>query len=234
MAGEISDPSSGVPRALISGTAAVAALYIALNATYLYALPVAKLAGVLAVGETAVGALFGQRAARLVAATIVLAILSSASAMVLAGPRVYYAMAPDGLVPRQLAAIGARSGTPVRAIILQSAWTSVVIVFFHTFESVVVYTGFAVTLFSAAAVAAVIVLRVLRPEMPRPFRMPCYPWLALLYLGVSVWITIYTLAGRPLEAMIGLATVAAGAPVYLMLKPLERRVADGQKAVQRS
>jgi basic amino acid/polyamine antiporter, APA family len=223
LAGEIRDPSRGVPRALFTGTAAVAALYVALNATYLYALPVAKLAGVLAIGETAADALFGSGAARLVAATIALAILSSASAMVLAGPRVYYAMARDGMAPRRLASTGARSGAPASAIIAQSAWTSVLIVFFHTFESIVVYTGFAVVLFSAAAVGAVIVLRTEPPHMARPFGMPVYPWLALLYLGISAWIAIYTVAGRPREAITGLATVAAGVPLYLLMRLLERR-----------
>ena len=223
LAGEISDPSRAVPRALLSGTAVVAALYVALNATYFYALPVARLAGVLAIGETTADALFGPGAARLVAATIALAILSSASAMVLAGPRVYYAMARDRLAPRLLAAIGASSGAPARAIIVQSAWTSILILFFHTFESVVIYTGFVVTLFSAAGVGAVIVLRTTRPEMPRPFAMPGYPWLAVLYLATSAWIAIYTVTGRPREAIIGLATVAAGAPVYMLMTRLERR-----------
>src|SRR5262249_57025846 len=104
-----------------------------------------------------------------------------------------------------------------------SAWTSILILFFHTFESVVIYTGFAVTLFSAAAVGAVIVLRTARPEMPRPFAMPGYRWLAVLYLATSAWIAIYTVTGRPREAIIGLATVAAGAPVYMLMTRLERR-----------
>jgi APA family basic amino acid/polyamine antiporter len=223
LAGEIRDPSRGVPRALLIGTAAVAALYFALNATYLYALPVAKLAGVLSVGETTADALFGRGAARLVAAIIALAILSSASAMVLAGPRVYYAMARDRMAPHLLATTGARSGAPATAIIVQSVWTSVLILFFHTFEAVVVYTGFAVTLFSAAAVGAVIVLRTMRPAMPRPFLMPGYPWLALIFLAISGWIAIYTVAGRPREALIGLATVFAGAPVYLLMRFLAGR-----------
>src|SRR5262249_46818392 len=99
--------------------------------------------------------------------------------------------------------IGAKSGAPARAITLQSAWTSLVIVFFQTFESVVAWTGFAVTLFFAAAVGAVILLRTMRPGMLQPFRMPGYPWLAVLYLGISAWIAIYTVTGRPREAIIG-------------------------------
>jgi APA family basic amino acid/polyamine antiporter len=227
LAGEIRNPARGVPAALIGGTATVIALYLALNAVYLYALPVAKMAGILAIGEAAARAMFGARAARIFAATIALAILSSASAMVMAGPRIYYAMACDGLAPRALGTTGLHSGAPVRAILAQSGWTSVLILFFGTFESVVVYTGFVVTVFSAATVAAVIVMQVKRPQMARPFRMPGYPCLAIAYLAASSWIVAYSFAAQPLEAIIGLATVLAGAPLGIAMWRMARSQATG-------
>lgn len=223
LAGEIRDPARGVPAALLGGTAAVIVLYGAVNAAYLYAMPVGEMAGVLAIGEATARAMFGAHAARMVSGVIALAILSSASAMVLAGPRVYYAMARDGLAPRALAETGARSHAPVCAIVAQSGWTSVLILIFGAFEPIVIYTGFVVAIFSAAAVSAVIVLRVKLPQIARPFRMPGYPWLAILYVAISGWIAIYTIIGQPRAALIGLATVAAGAPMYLLARQFAKR-----------
>jgi APA family basic amino acid/polyamine antiporter len=230
LAGEIRAPARGVPLALLCGTAVVIALYLALNAVFLYALPVARMAGVLAIGEAAARALFGRGMARTVAAVIALAILSSTSAMVMVGPRVYYAMARDGAAPGALAATDTRSAAPARAILAQSAWTSVLIIFFGAFEPIVVYTGFAVAVFSAAAVAAVIVMRVKRPRMARPFKMPGYPWLALLYLAASAWIAVYTIAAQPREALIGIGAVGAGAPVYLLARGLCRKRARSSES----
>lgn len=218
LAGEIHAPERGIPRALLCGTTVVMALYVALNALYLYALPIPQMAGVLEVGERAVAALFGNAAARIVGGIIALAILSSASAMVLTGPRVYYAMAGDGLMPRRLGAVSPRFGTPAAAILLQSAWTSVLILAFGVFEPVVVYTGFAVTLFSAIAVAAVLVLRARRPMMQRPFSMPAGVGLVAVYVSVSAWIVAHVLVNRPMEALLGLATVGAGAPLYYVAR----------------
>jgi basic amino acid/polyamine antiporter, APA family len=222
LAGEIRDPGRNIPRALAAGTAIVAALYLGLNAMYVYALPIAAMSGTLDIAARAAGALFGAREAQMVGALIALAILSSASAMVMAGPRVYYAMARDGVLPRALGAVSPRSHVPVRAILLQSAWTSVLILFFAAFEPIVVYTGFAVTLFAALAVAAVIALRVRRPELVRPFRMPCYPWLALAYLAVTGWILAYTVSSRPLETLYGTLAICAGIPLYYLGPMLAR------------
>ena len=214
LAGEIREPERGIPIALLGGTALVTALYLGLNALYLYALPIPELAGVLEIGEKAALALFGSTAATFIGVIITLALLSSASAMVLAGPRVYYAMARDRLFPGTFATVNTRLGTPVRAIVLQSAWTSVLIVFFGAFEPVVVYTGFAVTVFAAIAVAAVVVLRVRRPQLERPFMMPGYPWLPVAYVAVSAWIVGYAVASRRTETILGLVTVGAGVPLY--------------------
>ena len=142
--------------------------------------------------------------------------LSSASAMVLAAPRVYYAMARDRMLPRVFADVNPRRHTPARAILLQSTWTSVLILFFGAFEPIVLYTGFAVTAFAASAVAAVIVLRKRRPNLPRPFLMPGYPWLALAYVVVSLWTVVYAGVSRPFETLTGVITVCAGVPIYYL------------------
>ena len=221
VAGEVEAPGRTLPLALVGGTASVMALYLALNAMYLYALPISAMSGVLAIAEKAMVALFGSFAARLLGAILTLTILGSGSAMVLAGPRVYFAMARDRLLPA-LGVVHPVRGTPARAIIAQSIWASVLILFFSTFEPVIVYTGFAVTLFTALAVVALIVIRRGRPDLPRPFVTPGYPWLPAAYIAVTIWILCYTVASRPMETALGALTIAAGVPLYLLARALNR------------
>jgi APA family basic amino acid/polyamine antiporter len=213
LAGEVRDPHRNIPLSLLAGTAIVCLLYIGLNAVFLYALGTGGMTGVLQVGERASAALFGPAVTHLVAAAMALSILASASAMILAGPRVYYAMASDGLFPRKLAELHPRHGSPTAAIVAQSVWTSVVLLS-GSFEQILVYSGFVITLFSALAVAAVIVLRIHRPALPRPFRVPLYPFTPLLFVGFSMWILFFVLRDRPTESLLGLLTAAAAVPFY--------------------
>ena len=213
IAGEVRQPHRTLPVSLLAGTGIVTVLYLGLNAMFLYALGIPGMSGVLQVGEKASLALFGAIATHLVAAMMALSILASLSAMILAGPRVYYAMACDGLFPKKLAGIHARYGSPVAAILLQALWTSVLILT-GTFETLIVYSGFVLVFFSAMAVAALIALRVRRPELERPFRVPFYPWTPLLFIAFSAWILVYTLVGRPLESSLGIVTVLLGLPLY--------------------
>ncbi len=218
LAGEISNPGRNIPRTMIIGTLFVGGVYVLLNLLYLYALPIEDLAAepILPVAEKAAKALFGETAAHLVAGMLCLSIAGAVSAMVWAGPRVYYAMACDGLLPAIFAATGAKGGAPVTSIWLQSAWATV-LVLTGTFEQLVVYTGFVLTIFSALAVAAVPVLRRSEPHLPRPFRVPWYPLPPALYLAFAGVIVAYTLAERPWESLYALVTVLAGAPLYWVL-----------------
>ncbi len=214
LGGEVRDPERGLPRALIAATAAVSAIYLALNALYVWAMPISAMSGVLEVGQRAAAAMFGARAAAAVTAIIALAILSSASAMMMAGPRIYFAMARDGVFPAFLAGTPGARG-PAAAIAAQAAWVAVLTAVFGVFDRIVIYTGFAITLFSAATVAAVVVLRTRDgDDARRPFRMPGYPLLNAVYVAVSGWIAVYTVLTRPKEAFFGIATVVAGLPLY--------------------
>jgi APA family basic amino acid/polyamine antiporter len=216
LAGEIRKPSRTLPAALIAGTVVVTGLYLGMNAMYLYAMPVGAMSGVLAVADKAAVVLLGPMAGHFTAGLIALTLLASTSAMVLSGPRVYYAMARDGLFFRSVARVHPTLGTPARAMVLQAAWASLLIVFFGVFERLVLYTGFAVTVFTALAVASLIVLRVRRAGLARPFRVPAYPWLPAAYVAVSALIVGYTIINRPSEAILGILTVSAGAPFYFV------------------
>jgi APA family basic amino acid/polyamine antiporter len=213
IAEEIRDVGRNLPRALVAGTGAVTVLYLALNAMYIYALPINAMSGVLAIAQKASVALFGPLGACAVAAILSIAIIGSANAMLLASPRVFFAMARDGFFPVSIAACSGRGALGL-AILCQGLWVSVLIVFFGAFEPVIVYTGFAITIFTAMAVGAIIVLRRRRPESTRKFQAPGYPWMPVGFMAVSLWVVIHTGITRPWEALLGAATVANGFPMY--------------------
>ncbi len=219
IAGEMKDPGRSVPRSMIWGTVCVGTLYLALNVIYLYALPMPMLAAdpVEPVAQKAAVAMFGPTAARWVTLMLCVSILGAASAMIWAGPRVYYAMATDGVFPKSFAQVSAGGGAPVRSIILQSVWISV-LVLSARFEQLLIYAGFVLMAFTALAAAAVIVLRVKRPDLPRPYRVVPYPLVPALFLAVSIAVMAATLKIRPTESLGGILTVAVGVPFYFLWK----------------
>jgi APA family basic amino acid/polyamine antiporter len=223
IAGEIADPARTIPRVMIGGTALVAVIYLLLNLVYVYALPVTTLgqAPVLPVAEKAAAALWGTTSARLVAVMLCISIAGAVSAMVWAGPRVYWAMARDGAFAAYFGAISPMTGAPVRAILLQSAWSSVLILT-GTFEQLVIYSGLVLAAFSALTVGTVIVLRRRRPDLARPFRVPLYPFTPGLYLVFATIIVGHSLIHRPIESAFGVATVLAGLPLYWLWRKLDR------------
>ncbi len=218
IAGELAAPGRTIPRASLWGTLLVALLYLGLNALYLFALPVEALAAapIEPVAQKSAVALLGPRAGAWITALLCASIAGAASAMVWAGPRVYQAMAQDGVLPRALARTAA-GGAPVQAILLQSAWVSV-LVLSGTFEALVLYAGFVLLLFTALSVAACIVLRRRRPGLPRPYRAWPWPFAPAVYLAASVALVWACLDDRRAEALWGLLTVAAGLPVYALVR----------------
>jgi APA family basic amino acid/polyamine antiporter len=217
VAEEIRDPDRNLPRALAVGTLAVVALYLALNALYLYAMPVDELArlphGRLA--DLVAERLFGFVAGGLLALFTVVSIAASVSAMVLAGPRVYYAMARDGAFLRPLARIHPTFRTPALAIVAQGVW-SAVLVLSGTLSDLVAFTGFAVVLFSGIAVLALFVLRRREPKRPRPFRALGYPFAPAVFVLASLLMVVNEVWNSPATSLTGLGIMAAGLPVYAL------------------
>ena len=215
---EIQQPGRNVPRALLIGTAAVVAIYLALNLVFLYAIPIAEFPSQeVRIGDAAVERLFGAGAARAWAAASIVMILASISAMVLAGPRVYFAMARDGLFFPVAARIHPRFRTPAVAIVAQAAWSGL-LVLTGTFGELVEYTGFAIVLFSGTAVLTVIVLRMRLPSEERPFRTWAYPVAPLFFAATSLLIVASALWERPQTAGAGVLVIAAGVPIYLWFR----------------
>jgi basic amino acid/polyamine antiporter, APA family len=225
VAEETRDPGRNVPLALGVGTLAVVAIYLGLNALYVYALPVAEIARInepLADGhvrtliDTVAERLFSFGVGNLISAFTVVSIAASVSAMVIAGPRVYFAMARDGLFVRWAGRIHPRYRTPTRAIVAQAVW-SAVLVLSGTLSQLVSYTGFALVLFSGVAVSSVFVLRRRHPGAERPFRAWGYPWAPALFVLASALIVGNEIWRNPGTSAAGLAIIAAGIPVYLAM-----------------
>lgn len=215
VAGEIESPHRSLPRAMLMGTLTVGAIYLLVNVVYLYALPMSALGSppIDLVGHKTAFALFGGGIGRWFTALLLVSILGAASAMIWAGPRVYHAMAQDRVFPRWFAGSSAKSGVPARSIFLQSAWTSVLIIS-GTFETLVLYATFVLVLFTAVAVSAVFAIRRRMPDLERPYRVWGYPWTPGLYLLISIAILWAALQLRPVESLLGTATVLAGIPFY--------------------
>jgi basic amino acid/polyamine antiporter, APA family len=219
VAEEVREPGRNVPLALGLGTLAVIAIYLGLNALYLHALGVAGLAAVSGgrLIDTVAERLFGFATANLVAAFTIVSIAASVSAMVIAGPRVYFAMARDGLFPRAAARIDARTRVPVVAIVAQSVWSGVLILA-GTLAQLVSYTGFALVLFSGIAVAALFVLRRREPDAPRPFRAWGYPIAPAIFVAACAVMVANELWRNPGTSAAGVAIIAAGLPAYAWMR----------------
>ena len=217
LAEEIRDPGRNVPLALGLGTAAVVVLYVLLNLLYVYALPVTEFGAAGHMADGVAERLFGPGAAGPVAVASAAMIAASLSAMVFAGPRVYYAMARDGQFPAAAAAVHPRFRTPAAAIVAQSGWAGL-LVLSGTFRQLVDYTAFAVVLFAGVAVAALFVLRFREPAAPRPFRAWGYPLAPLVFVVTSAALVVNAIRINPAPSLAGMALIAAGVPVYFLAR----------------
>lgn len=217
VAEEIRDPGRNVPRALALGTLGVIAIYLLLNVLFLYAMPMADLAALPSgrLTDSVAERLFGFVAGNVLAIFTIVSIAASVSAMVWAGPRVYYAMARDGVFLPAAARVHPVQRTPVLAIMAQAAWSSV-LVLSGSLSELVAYTGFAVVLFSGIAVLAVFVLRFRHPHAERPYRALGYPLAPAVFVLASGVMVVNEIWNSPGTALTGLAVILAGVPLYLV------------------
>lgn len=209
---EIRDPRRTVPRSLFLATAVVTVLYTLLNAAFLAVAPAEAMVGEIDVGHVAATAIFGDSGGRIMSSLLCLALVSTISAMIWAGPRVTEVIGQDYAVFRPLARTNAR-GVPVVAILAQSALVLVLLVT-ATFQSLLVYTQFALALCSALTVLGVFVLRRREPDLPRPYRTWGYPVTPLLFLAITALTLVFTLRQHPVESLAGVLTVLSGLPIY--------------------
>jgi len=214
VAGEMRDPGRSLPRALVAGTSLVTALYVGLNIVFLWAVPPARLAGQIEVAHVAADALFGPAGATLLSSLVALALAGSVSAFMMAGPRITIAMAEDGLFFPALGRRGPR-GAPTGAVALQGALAFVVAAT-ATFEPILIYVGFTLTISSGATVLAAFVLRVREPQAQRPHRALAWPFSGIVFLASAIFMTAFAIHERPLESGAGLFTLLIGGAAYAL------------------
>jgi APA family basic amino acid/polyamine antiporter len=217
VASEIRDPGRLLPRALLIGTSIVIVLYLGLNSVYLYGASVSELAGEVEVAIVAARALFGPQGVTGVTLVALISLLASASAMTIAGPRVYYALGKDVSALRRLGGVSPRTGAPSTALLVQGVVTTILILMGRV-DQIQQYAGFTLALFSTLAVSALIVLRIRKPGLERPFRAWGYPITPLFFIGVSLWTMYWAAVGRPLESTLAFVTVVAGGLIFAALR----------------
>ena len=218
IAEEIRDPGRNVPRSFALGTGAVVALYLALNVLYLYVFPINELAQIKgSVLDRVADGLLGAVAGDVMALVAVISLAASNSAMTFAGPRVYFAMARDGVFFRRLSHVHSQYRTPASAIVAQAAWTSVLVLSAETTQ-LVNYTGFSITLFLALGVGAVFVLRRREPGVERPFKALGYPIAPAIYVIASAFILVNALLTDPGPIGAGALIIALGIPLYYLFR----------------
>jgi basic amino acid/polyamine antiporter, APA family len=212
MAGELRDPGRSLPRALALGTGLVTALYLALNAVFLWSAPASALAGQVEVAHVSALALFGARGATLLSSLVALALAGFVSAMLLSGPRVTLAMAEDGLFFGAFGQTNAR-GAPMRAVALQGV-LAIGAAATAAFDPILIYVGFTLTLNTTVTVLAAFALRRREPDAARPHRALGWPMTGLLFLALSTFMIVLSVHERPIESAAGVGTLLAGAAVY--------------------
>lgn len=211
---EITKPAKNLPRALILGTITVTILYVLVNFAYLSAASVEQLKGVESVAGTVGKILWGDEGGRLVSLLIAFGLLSTVSAMIITGPRVYEAMARDGLFPKQLARLD-EHGVPSWAVAFQAV-TAVIIVMTATFGTLLIYIGFTLNIFAALAVISF--FRVRRQGGLSTRVCLGYPFTPIIFLIFTLWMTIWSIQSQPVAALAGLGTLTAGYIIYLVEK----------------
>jgi amino acid transporter len=212
VAGEVRDPKRNATRALWIGCTIVTALYLALNAVFLYAAPVEAIAGRADIGACAAKALGGDWLWRATSGIVALALLTSISAMMMAGPRVYARMAQDGLFPRRFEL---RGDTPMLAVALQSL-LAIAALWWTGLAALLGYVGLTLSVSTAATVVGLFRLRI--REGPAAVPIVGYPWVPGVFVIVTLAAAGFMVHLRPVEAMWGAATVLAGIPLYWWMR----------------
>jgi APA family basic amino acid/polyamine antiporter len=215
LAGEVRRPARTLPRALVIGVLVVTLVYVLTSAAFIYLVPIERVT----TGETfaaqAGEVLFGRIGGQIFSAVVIVAVLGSLAVIVMSAPRVYFAMARDGLFFRAAAKVHPRYGTPALSIALEAA-LACVLVLVGTFNQIVSYFVFVVVIFLALTVAALFVLRRRSATAPE-YKTPGYPATPIAFLLLIALLLILLAGGNPRQSALGVAVVASGLPVYYFL-----------------
>jgi APA family basic amino acid/polyamine antiporter len=221
VAGEVKEPRRNVPLAMVLGVLVVGAIYIAMNLTYVYALPLKEIAEHETIAHAAAASLFSPRAAVWLSLMIAISCFSAAATCTLSGARVYLAMAQDGVFFKRMAVIHPKWRTPAFSLIGQGVWAAA-LTLSGRYDQLYTYVIYGMVLSYTLTVIALFWLRWKRPEIPRPYRCTGYPWLPAIYVLIGAAWILNTTIRRPMESFWSMAIVLVGVPGYLYWKRSSR------------
>jgi len=217
VAGEAKNAQRTVPRAMIVGALVVGLVYLLTNLAYLFLLPVDKILASESLAAEAVSSVvpFGGI---LIAVIIAVSVIGTAGIYTLSSPRIYYAMADDGIFFKKLAWVHPRFRTPVNAIITQSGWAIILLLFWGTFEDVITYVVFIDWMFFALTAFSVYLFRATRKDIARPYKTLGYPITPAVFIVISTFFVVNTLIEKPKHAWAGLIFMAIGVVFFVFFK----------------
>jgi APA family basic amino acid/polyamine antiporter len=215
-AGEVADPQRNMPRALILGTFAIVAIYLLANVAYLYVLPFHTLASSPLVAADTLAVIFGRAGVTLVSVLVMISTFGTLNGVMLSSPRIFFAMADDGLLFRRVAAVHPTFGTPHVAVLL-TGMLGIVLALIRTFEQLTETFVLATWPFHLLTIVALYRLRRTRPDMKRPYKAVGYPYVPAIFAAASAFLMLNALIAQPLETGIVLALILIAVPVYAAL-----------------
>lgn len=217
LAGEAKEPKRSLPVSIIAGTIVVVIAYVLVNIVYLYVLPVAGISSSTHVAADAAVRFLGPGGGTFISFAIIISTFGTAGIYTLSAPRIYYAMAEDGVFFKKTAFVHPKYHTPTYSIIFQSAWV-IVLLLMGNFLQLITYAIFADWIFFALTAASVIVFRRRLKSIERPYKTLGYPYTTIFFVVVASWFVVNTLITAPLQSIAGLAFVSLGIPVYYLWK----------------
>jgi len=227
VSGEVKDPRRNVPLAMVLGVLAVGAIYLAMNLTYMYAMPLTEVAKHETIAHAAAEVLFSPGAAVWLSAMIAVSCFSAAATCTLSGARVYMAMAQDGVFFTRMAVVHPKWRTPAFSLVGQGIWAAL-LTLSGRYDQLYTYVIFGMLLSYTMTVIGLFILRRKRPDLPRPYRCTGYPWLPALYVLIAGAWTINTIVTRPKESVAGMLIMLAGVPGFLYWRRSNRKNAGSQ------
>ena len=225
---EAKNPQRNLPLAMILAATIITLTYVLTIIALLFLMTPAQMGASAHPAADAIGGVLGGVGGIAIALAVFISTFGTTGIYTLTAPRIYYAMAKDGLFFRRVARLHPRYQTPAFAIIIQSLWAIMLILFWRTFENLISYVVFTDWIFFALATASVFILRTREPNAVRPYRTAGYPWTPLFFVVVSLWFIVNTFISKPEQAWAGIGFLALGVPVYYMWKA--RRKSDVRRA----
>jgi len=225
LAGEVKEPGTTLPRSLLLGTGLVTVLYLVLNLLFAWAVPLQQVsfANAEQIPLIVVERLLGPQVAGTFSAAIGITFLATINAFIVTGPRVYLAMARDGFFPAVAGRISKQGKVPVNATLAQSA-CAIVILFATDFQSLYQYAAVGLALFALLFISAVYVLRIRRPDLPRPFRLPGYPVVPAFFMLATAFVAVFAFIQWPTPSLLSLGSILAGVPIYYVWRRFQKRL----------